>query len=266
MRKDTGESGILFSVADGIARLVFSRPERRNALDASMRQALAVHLKRIEADDTIRAVLLTSTGTVFCAGQDLDDPLMRVCDGENPPVGKLLHEEYNPLMRRLYRCVKPTVCAVNGAAIGGGANIALACDLVIAARSARFVQPYVNLGITLDAGGSFLLPHRIGQARAMGLALLGGSIDAETAASWGLIWRVVADEELSAEAEKTARQLVKGPAAAITAIKASIKAASANTFDNQLDYERDLQKWLSTTNDYAEGIRAFKERRAPVFR
>ena len=261
-----GESGILFAVADSIARLVFSRPRRCNALNANMRQALADHLKRIEADDTIRAVPITGTGTVFCAGQDLDDPRMRVGDGEDPPIGRLLHEEYNPLMRSIYHCVKPTVCAVNGAAIGGGANIALACDLVIAARSARFVQPYVNLGITLDAGGSFLLPRRIGQARAMGLALLGGSIDAETAATWGLIWRVVADEELSAEAEKTARQLAKGPAAAITAIKASVRAADANTFDNQLDYERDLQKWLSTTDDYAEGIRAFKERRAPVFR
>ena len=266
MRQDMGESGILFSVADSIARLVFSRPRRGNALDAGMRQALADHLKRIEADDAIRAVLLTGAGSIFCGGQDLDEPCMRVGDGADSPIGRLLHDEYNPLMRRLYHCTKPTICAVNGAAIGGGANIAMACDLVIAARSARFVLPYVNLGITLDAGASFFLARRIGQARAMGLALLGDSIDAETAAAWGLIWRVVADEELAAEAGKTARRLAKGPAAAIIAIKASVRAASANTFDDQLDYERDLQKWLGGTNDYAEGIRAFKERRAPVFR
>ena len=254
---------VLFSVVDTVAHIVLNRPNRRNALDAGMRRALATQFERIESADDIRAVLITGSGTVFCGGQDLDEPCMEPRTGGKSLVSKLLHEQYHPLLRRIYQCSKPTVCAVNGAAIGGGANIALACDIVIAARSACFIQPYVNLGLTLDAGASFHLVHRIGHARAMGLALLGDSLDAETAASWGLIWRVVPDECLSAEAGKVAQHLAKGPAAAMEAIKISIRAACTNSFEGQLDDERNLQRWVSGDPEYAERMRAFKERKKP---
>jgi 2-(1,2-epoxy-1,2-dihydrophenyl)acetyl-CoA isomerase len=258
------EPTIHLELTEGVATITLNRPDKLNAINESMHAELAAALDRIEADAATRALLLTGAGRAFSAGQDLTDRVMG--EGDAPPdLGDTLDRLYNPLIRRLRRLERPIVCAVNGIAAGAGANLALACDLVLAARSAKFIQAFCRLGLVPDSGGTYVLPRLVGAARAMGLALLGEPLTAEQAASWGLIWRVVDDEQLMPEASALARQLAAQPTKGLGLIKRALNASAANTLGEQLDLERDLQREAGRTRDYREGVRAFLEKRSPKF-
>jgi 2-(1,2-epoxy-1,2-dihydrophenyl)acetyl-CoA isomerase len=260
-----GEPTVLLEITDGVATITLSRPDKLNAFNEAMHQALARALDRIEADGTVRALLLTGAGRAFCAGQDLGDRVMG--EGAAPPdLGDTLERLYNPLIRRLTRLEVPVVCAVNGVAAGAGANLALACDLVLAARSAKFIQAFCKIGLVPDSGGTYVLPRLVGHARAMGLALLGEALGAEEAERWGLIWRAVDDVALQDEASALARHLARQPTIGLGLIKRALHASVANTLDQQLDLERDLQREAGRSVDYQEGVRAFLEKRPPVFK
>jgi 2-(1,2-epoxy-1,2-dihydrophenyl)acetyl-CoA isomerase len=259
------EATILFEVADGAATITLNRPDKLNAFNEAMHRELARALDRIEADDAIRVLLLTGAGRGFCAGQDLGDRVMG--DGDAPPdLGDTLDRLYNPLVRRICRLERPVVCAVNGVAAGAGANLALGCDLVLAARSAKFIQAFCKLGLVPDSGGTYLLPRLVGSARARGLALLGEPLSAEQAEAWGLIWRAVDDDRLMGEATALVRNLATQPTKGLGLIKRVLLASAANSLDAQLDLERDLQREAGRTDDYREGVAAFMAKRPPKFR
>jgi 2-(1,2-epoxy-1,2-dihydrophenyl)acetyl-CoA isomerase len=256
---------VLVSVDAGIQSITLNRPEKLNALNPQMHELLRAALERAAGDDGIRAVLLTGSGRGFCTGQDLAERDVRP---GAPPIdlSVSLGAYYNPLVRRLRALPKPIVCAVNGVAAGAGANLALACDIVIAARSASFVQAFSRIGLVPDAGGTYFLPRLVGTARAMGLALLAEKLTAEQAAGWGLIWKCVEDAELVAESRTLAGTLASGPTKAYGNLKRALYASSGNSLDAQLDLERDLQRELGLSADYREGVTAFKEKRAPQFK
>lgn len=259
------EPTVLLEVADGVAMITLNRPDKLNAFNEAMHSELAHAFDRIEAEESIRAAILTGAGRAFCAGQDLGDRVMG--EGEAPPdLGDTLDRLYNPLVRRIARLERPLVCAVNGVAAGAGANLALGCDLVLAARSARFIEAFCRLGLVPDAGGTYVLPRLVGSARARGMALLGEPIPAEQAEAWGLIWRAVDDDRLLEEATALARHLATQPTKGLALIKRALLAAAANTLDAQLDLERDLQRAAGRTEDYREGVAAFLAKRPPVFR
>jgi 2-(1,2-epoxy-1,2-dihydrophenyl)acetyl-CoA isomerase len=230
-----------------------------------MHERLRATLTEVKRRDDVRALLLTGAGRGFCAGQDLSDRVMRA-DAAPVDLGHTLSTYYNPLVRTLRELPKPVVCAVNGVAAGAGANIALACDLVLAARSASFIQAFCKLGLVPDSGGTYFLPRLAGTARAMGLAMLGERLGAEDAERWGLIWKCVDDARLMDEARALARALGAGPTKGFADIKRAIYASATSTLDAQLDYERDLNRELGRTDDYREGVSAFTEKRAPKFR
>lgn len=253
---------ILSEQNDGWRRIVLNRPDRLNAFNDEMHEALARALDDAAGDAGCRAVLLTGEGRAFCAGQDLND---RRTDDGPVDLGRTIERFYNPLVRRLRSLPKPVVCAVNGIAAGAGANIALACDIVLAARSARFVQAFARIGLIPDSGGTFFLPRLVGEARARALAMTAEPLPAETAADWGLIWRAVDDDALLAEAEALTAHLAAQPTVGLALIKRALAASPANTLDEQLDLERDLQREAGRTPDYAEGVRAFLEKRRPDF-
>jgi 2-(1,2-epoxy-1,2-dihydrophenyl)acetyl-CoA isomerase len=255
---------LLFEREDGVATLTLNRPDKLNAFTVDLHRQLAVALDDIERDAAIRAVLLTGAGRGFCAGQDLAERAATMASGA-PAGPSALETWYNPLIRRLRRLEKPVVCAVNGVAAGAGANVALACDIVLAARSASFIQAFCRIGLVLDAGGSYVLPRLVGLARASGLALLGDKLPAEQAAQWGLIWRVVDDTALMSEATSLARHLARQPTRALALIKQALDASIANTLDQQLDLERDLQKEAAASEDFREGIAAFLAKRPAHF-
>ncbi|MDH3659297.1 MAG: 2-(1,2-epoxy-1,2-dihydrophenyl)acetyl-CoA isomerase PaaG [Alphaproteobacteria bacterium] len=256
------EPTVLLTLGDGIATITLNRPDRLNAMCEAMHAELAHVLDRIELDRAIRAVLLTGAGRGFCSGQDLNDR----ATVDRPDLGDTLDRLYNPLVRRLKRLERPVIAAVNGVAAGAGANLALACDIVLAAKSAVFVQAFVKIGLIPDAGGSYALPRLVGQARAMGLAMLGESIDGEQAADWGLIWRAVDDEQLMDEALGLARHLATQPTVALGLIKRAINASFSNNFEQQLELERELQRKAGKTEDFAEGVDAFLDRRPAAFK
>jgi 2-(1,2-epoxy-1,2-dihydrophenyl)acetyl-CoA isomerase len=259
------EATILFQVAEATARITLNRPEKLNAFNEAMHRELAQALGRIAADPAIRAVLLTGAGRGFCAGQDLGDRVMG--EGDAPPdLGDTLDRLYNPLVRRICRLERPVVCAVNGVAAGAGANLAFNCDLVLAARSAQFIEPFCKLGLVPDAGGTYVLPRLVGSARARGLALLGERLSAEQAEAWGLIWRVVDDDRLLDEASALARHLATQPTRGLGLIKRALLASATNSLDAQLDLERDLQREAGRTEDYREGVAAFMAKRQPAFK
>ena len=262
------EPALLVEKRDGYRVLTLNRPRQLNAFDAALHVAMRAALDEIEADGTCRAVLLTGAGRAFCAGQDLSAVELPGPDRPTAQVdlGRTIGEDYNPMLRRLRALPMPVICAVNGMAAGGGANIALACDIVIAARSAQFLQAFAKIGLIPDCGGTWLLPHLGGPARARGMALLAEPIPAETAERWGLIWKVFDDEILMGEAYGLAERLAKGPTSAYAATKRAIEAASTNTFDAQLDMERDVQGAIGREHDFAEGVRAFLEKRPAKFR
>lgn len=253
-----------FSLENGIARLVLNRPERLNSFTVAMHGEVADALDRIEAEPTVRTLLLTGAGRGFCAGQDLADRAVSP-GGEAVDLGQSVERFYNPLIRRLTALPMPVVCAVNGVAAGAGANIALACDIVLAARSAKFIQSFAAIGLIPDSGGSWTLPRLVGQARALGMALTGDPIPAETAAEWGLIWKVVDDDRLMAEADALLARFAAAPTAGLAATKALIRGTWRRSLDEELDLQRDEMRRLGFTDDYREGVAAFLEKRKPAF-
>jgi 2-(1,2-epoxy-1,2-dihydrophenyl)acetyl-CoA isomerase len=249
----------------GVMRLTLNRPDKLNAFNAELGAALIAALDEAAAQAAVRAVLVTGAGRAFCAGQDLGDRDPRKMEGP-PDLGRTLETVYNPIVRRIRALEKPVVCAVNGVAAGAGANLAFACDIVLAARSARFIQAFAKIGLVPDSGGTWLLPRLVGEARAKALALTAEPIDAETAASWGLIWKAVDDAALMGEAEALATTLAAGPTLGLGLTKRAIQAAAGQELDAHLDLERDLQREAGRTPDYAEGVTAFLEKRQPSFR
>lgn len=255
---------IEFTIDQGVACLTLNRPQRMNSFTLTMHQEIATALQRLHEDATVRCLLLTGNGRGFCAGQDLGERAVTP-GGEPPDLGESLEQRYNPLVRTLRGLEMPVLCAVNGVAAGAGANIALACDIVLAARSASFIQPFCRLGLIPDSGGTWSLPRLVGHARALGLAMLGDKLSAEQAEQWGLIWRCVDDDQLLPEALKLARHLATQPTAGLTLIKQAINASCNHSLDEQLDLERDLQRRAGRSTDYREGVSAFLEKRQPEF-
>ena len=255
-------ASVLISVEAGLQTITLNRPDKLNAFNPEMHKALRAALEQALDQPAIRAVLLTGSGRGFCSGQDLSE--RRVEPGAAPiDLSVSLGSHYNPLVRRLRELPKPIVCAVNGVAAGAGANIALACDLVVAARSARFVQSFARLGLVPDSGGTYFLPRLAGSARAMGLALLAEPLSAEDAERWGLIWKVFDDDKLMAEASAIARKLATGPTKGYGLIKRALYASEHNSLDAQLDLERDLQREAGFSEDYRRGVAAFLEKHDP---
>lgn len=245
-----------------VATVTLNRPEKLNSFTRAMHKELAAALDEAVSAGA-RALVLTGAGRGFCAGQDLAD--LSFEPGAMTDLGSLIDEYFNPLVRRLQALPLPVIAAVNGIAAGAGANLALACDIVLAARTSSFAQSFVKIGLVPDSGGTALLPQRIGMARALGLAITGDKISAEQAERWGLIWQVVDDAELPTSAARLAAQLAQQPTRAIAAIKRAMRASTTNSFDQQLDLERDLQRELGNSYDYAEGVQAFIQKRTPRF-
>ncbi len=252
---------VLIDRHDGWTQVTLNRPERLNAFDDAMQRALTASLAHIAADDACRAVLLTGAGRGFCAGQDLAGHVVE----SEPDLGEMIEAFYNPLVRRIRGMRKPVVCAVNGVAAGAGANLAFACDIVLAARSAKFIQAFAKIGLVPDCGGTFFLPRLVGDARARALALLGEAVSAEQAMTWGMIWKMTEDATLLAQASELTARLAAAPTQGLALIKAALNASPNNDLDTQLDLERDLQRRAGRTPDYAEGVRAFIEKRPAAF-
>jgi 2-(1,2-epoxy-1,2-dihydrophenyl)acetyl-CoA isomerase len=255
---------VLVSLEAGVLTLTLNRPDKLNSFNEEMHRALRAGFDRAAGEPEVRAILLTGSGRGFSAGQDLGDRDPRKGGGA-PDLGATLETFYNPTLRLIRALEKPVVCAVNGVAAGAGANIAFACDIVLAARSARFIQAFSKIGLVPDAGGSWSLARILGEPRAKALALLAEPLDAETAASWGLIWKAVDDAALMDEARAIATRLAAGPTRGLGLTKRAIQAAATNSLDTQLDLERVLQREAGRTADYAEGVTAFLEKRKPEF-
>lgn len=253
-----------FDLADGVAKLTLNRPDRLNSFTTQMHEEVAAALDIAAADKTARVLVLTGAGRGFCAGQDLADRAVAPGD-EAVDLGDSVERFYAPLIRRITDLEKPTICAVNGVAAGAGANIALACDIVIAARSAKFIQSFANIGLIPDSGGTWVLPRLIGQARALGLALTGEPLHADTAERWGMIWKCVDDDALVAEVEGLATRFAAGPTRGLAATKKLIRQSWLQSLENELDLERDAMRELGFSEDYREGVAAFMAKRKPVF-
>jgi 2-(1,2-epoxy-1,2-dihydrophenyl)acetyl-CoA isomerase len=251
---------ILFDVADGIARLTLNRPERLSSFTVQMHDEVADALSRL---DDARTLVLTGAGRGFCAGQDLND--RAVAPGEAVDLGESVELRYNPLIRKLASLEMPVIARVNGVAAGAGANIALACDIVIAAKSAKFIQSFAAIGLIPDSGGTWVLPRLVGQARALGLALAGEPLGAEQAADWGLIWKAVEDDQLDAEVDALAARFAAGPTKGLARIKKMLRESWGQSLDSELDRQRDAMRELGYSDDYREGVAAFMEKRKPNF-
>jgi len=260
------ETPVLAAFESGVLAFTLNRPERLNAMNNPLIEAMNRELKRARDDDTVRAVLLTGTGRAFCAGADLVGGGPIDSKAATPPdLGADMDRLFNPMIRAMRALPKPIVGAINGVAAGGGANFALACDIVVAARSARFDQAFVRISLMPDLGGTWFLPHLVGDARARALAMLGTSLTAEQAERMGMVWQVVDDASLMDEATKLARRLAAGPTLSYAAIKQAIDKAATNTLDQQLDLERDSQRALGQSADCREGVAAFLAKRPAQF-
>ena len=255
---------ILFTTQDGIARLTLNRPDKLNSFTGAMHAELRDALDRIQADKTMRVLVIAGAGRAFCAGQDLADPDMAV-GATMPDVGNVVEQNYKPLILRLQNLRVPTVAMVNGVAAGAGASLALACDLVIAGKGASFLQAFSKIGLVPDTGGTWFLPQRVGMARAMGLAMLADKLPAEKAAEWGLIWQAVEDADLTATVDKLATQLSTMPTKALVRTRQALHAAPTHTLEQQLSMEGGFMRELGWSPDFAEGVAAFMEKRAPRF-
>ena len=250
---------IRYEISEGMAVITLNRPEVMNALNTQMRAELLEAVKRAAGE--ARVIVLTGSGRAFCSGQDLGD-------GGNAAgldLERVLREEYEPLLKAIYDCPVPVISAVNGAAAGAGANLALAADVVIAAQSAAFMQAFSRIGLMPDAGGTYWLPRQAGFSRAMGMALFAEKIDAQKAADWGLIWEAVADVDFDHHWRARAMHLAKGPTAAYAATKRALRESYANDLNGQLELEAGLQGGLGATHDFREGVTAFLEKRAAQF-
>ncbi len=256
---------IIAEEKNGVGYLTFNRPKALNSFNVDMHREVAEVLNLWTKNPDVRCVVISGEGRGFCAGQDLGD---RVVDpnAEAPDLGYSIETYYNPLIKTIVNMPKPVICAVNGVAAGAGANIALACDLVIAAKSANFVQAFCRLGLVPDSAGTWFLPRAVGHARAMGLTLLGDKLPAETAKEWGMIWDVVEDVELKTKVTELAERLAKQPTFGLSLIKKAIHQSSNNTFDEQVLLERDLQRIAGRSEDYREGVQAFMNKREPNFK
>jgi len=254
---------ILFSVERGIARLTFNRPDKLNSFNTRMHEEVRQAMGRVAAEGA-RVLVLTGAGRGFCAGQDLGD--RAVAPGDQAiDLGQSIERYYKPLILALHNLPIPVLAAVNGVAAGAGANIALACDIVVAARSASFVQSFAGLGLVPDSGGTWTLPRLVGTARALGLTLLGNKLPAEQAAAWGMIWKCVEDAELQSNVDALAEGFAIAPTRGLAMTKAAIRASGQHTLEQQLDVERDAQRDLGRSVDYREGVAAFAAKRPPIF-
>lgn len=261
----TKNQTVITSLEEGVLNLTLNRPDKLNAFNEDMHMALRAAMERAHEDAAVRAVLLTGAGRGFCAGQDLGDRDPRKSD-EKPDLGHTLDTFYNPTLRLMRHLEKPIVCAVNGVAAGAGANIAFACDIVFASRSAKFIQAFSKIGLIPDAGGSWSLTRILGEPRAKALALLAEPLPAEQAEAWGLIWKTVEDDVLMEESSAVATRLAKGPTVGLGLTKRLIQAAPTQNLDAHLDMERDCQREAGFTDDYAEGVTAFLEKRPALFK
>lgn len=257
-------SSILTQVEGGVARITLNRPDVLNSFDTPMALQFQAALAEAEHDENVRAVYLTGAGRAFCAGQDLGEAVAREGKG-TLNFAEHLRRTYNPIVSALRALPKPVVCGVNGSAAGAGANIALACDLVIASADAKFIQAFINIGLVPDSGGSFLLPRLVGTAQATALMMLGQPVTAEQAQEMGLIYKVVPAGTLEEGAYGIARQLATQPTAALALIKVLLQASLHNTLEQQLELEAKVQQQAGHTADFAEGVRAFLEKRKPSF-
>ena len=256
---------IEYAVAAGVATITLNRPDRLNSFTEQMHAELRDALTQVQADDSIRCLLLTGNGRGFCAGQDLVDA-QEVAGDADIDLETIIEENYAPLVGTLASLKMPVICAVNGVAAGAGANVALAADIVLAARSASFIQAFCKIGLLPDAGGTWLLPRLVGRARAMGLSMLGDKVSAEQAEQWGMIWRCVDDEDLMPEARKMAEHLATQPTTGLAYTKQAINASAAHTLEEQLALEAKLQGLAGQTEDFKEGVAAFVDKRQPVFK
>ncbi len=255
---------VLIERGDGFRRIILNRPDRLNSFNEDMHAELRAALEDAVADKAVRALILTGAGRGFCAGQDLSARVMPQ-GGTPPDLAATIDRAWNPLIRRLRALPVPVVAAVNGAAAGAGASLAFACDIVIAAQSAKFLQAFSKIGLIPDSGGTFFLPHLVGPARAYGLAALAEPLPAATAAQWGLIWEAVEDDQLASRAEAIARRLAAMPTHALVTLRRAFDAATTATLDEQIELEKRLQGELGRTADYAEGVSAFMEKRPARF-
>ena len=258
-------NNIAFDINDGVATLTLNRPKALNSFTTEMHAEIRTVMQQVIEDAGIRCLVITGAGRGFCAGQDLGDRA-QTTEGDVPDVGASVEKNYNPLIRSIMNLPKPVICAVNGVAAGAGASIALACDIVLAARSASFIQVFCKIGLIPDSGGTWNLPRAVGLARAKGLALLGDRLPAETAQEWGLIWKCVDDEDLQEEARKMAAHFATQPTAALGRIKKLLHESGSNTLSAQLDLEQKAMQDLGQSEDYREGVTAFLEKRPPQFK
>jgi 2-(1,2-epoxy-1,2-dihydrophenyl)acetyl-CoA isomerase len=257
-------AAVLFDRKGAIVRITLNRPDRLNSIDDAMRREL-LQATAAAAEAGTRALILTGAGRAFCTGQDLAERVMP--PGSPPPdLGQSIETFYKPLVLALRALPVPVIAAVNGAAAGAGASLALACDIVLASRQAVFIQAFSKLGLGPDCGGSYFLPRLVGTARAMGLVLTADKLSAEQAEQWGLIWKCVDDDKLMPEAEALAQRFAEGPPLAYAAIRQVMYASPHHTLAQQLDLERDTQRALGYSEDYREGVAAFMEKRTPAFR
>jgi 2-(1,2-epoxy-1,2-dihydrophenyl)acetyl-CoA isomerase len=256
-----GYANIEYAAADGVAVLKLNRPDTLNSFTSDMHAEMRIALEAARTDPAIRCVVIAANGRGFCAGQDLAE----VASSTDADLGIAVEARWNPLIRAIMTMPKPVLCAVNGVAAGAGASIALACDIVIAARSASFVQAFAKIGLIPDSGGTWNLPRAVGLPRAKGLALLGDKLSAERAESWGLIWQCVDDAALSEEVMKLARHLATQPTAGLAQIKRLLQESTANPLHQQLQLELDTMRVLGRSHDYQEGVAAFLAKRKPQF-
>jgi len=256
---------IQFTIDKGIAVLTLDRPDRLNSFTQAMHREVRDALDRVQTDKSVRVLLLTGAGRGFCAGQDLND---RAVEPGAPGVdlGESVEKYYAPLVMTLRTLPLPVICAVNGVAAGAGANLALACDIVLAAKSASFIEAFSKLGLIPDTGGTWALPRLVGPARAMGLAMLGERLPAEKAEQWGLIWRCVPDDALMMEAMAMAEHFAAAPTKGLAYTKKALLASSTNTLEQQLALEASMMRELGYSHDYREGVAAFIEKRQPQFK
>lgn len=256
---------ITFAVDQGVARLTLNRPDKLNSFTEAMHAEVRDALDQIQQDSSIRVLVITGAGRGFCAGQDLADPPVAIINGKVPDMGNVVERNYKALILRLANLRVPTIAAINGVAAGAGVSVALACDLVVAAKSASFLQAFSKIGLIPDTGGTWFLPQRVGMARAMGLAMLADKLPAEKAEAWGLIWRCVEDAELNATVDSLAAQLAGMPTKALVRIRQAMQAAPTHSLEQQLSMEAGFMRELGWSPDYAEGVAAFMEKRAPKF-